>query len=78
VVEVYRYDEALTEYRMEFCDETLRRYVERRNAKLTFDSRKRIALQFLYGLNYIHTQGLLHRDISLQNVLLKVYAGAQC
>jgi len=27
----------------------------------------------LYGLNYIHGQGHLHRDISLQNVLLKVY-----
>jgi serine/threonine protein kinase len=28
----------------------------------------------LYGLNYIHSEGLLHRDISLQNVLLKVFA----
>jgi len=75
VVEVYRYDEDRNEYRMEFCDETLRNYVSRRNATLGFASRKRIALQFLYGLNYIHLQGLLHRDISLQNVLLKVFAG---
>lgn len=45
----------------------------KRNATLSFSSRKRIALQFLYGLNYIHTKGLLHRDISLQNVLMKVY-----
>jgi len=74
VVEVYRYDEDRNEYRMEFCDETLRNYVNRRNATLAFASRKRIALQFLYGLNYIHSQGLLHRDISLQNVLLKVFA----
>ncbi len=74
VVEVYRYDEDRNEYRMEFCDETLRNYVSRRNATLAFASRKRIALQFLYGLNYIHSQGLLHRDISLQNVLLKVFA----
>lgn len=74
VVEVYRYDEDRNEYRMEFCDETLRNYINRRNANLAFASRKRIALQFLYGLNYIHTEGLLHRDISLQNVLLKVFA----
>jgi len=58
---------------MEFCDETLRDYIHKRNAKLSFASRKRIALQFLYAINYIHTQGFLHRDISLQNVLLKVY-----
>ncbi len=74
VVQVYRYDEDRNEYRMEFCDETLRNYVNRRNATLASASRKRIALQFLYGLNYIHSQGLLHRDISLQNVLLKVFA----
>lgn len=74
VVEVYRYDEDRNEYRMEFCDETLRNYINRRNASLAFASRKRIALQFLYGLNYIHSEGLLHRDISLQNVLLKVFA----
>lgn len=75
VVEVYRYDEARNEYRMEFCEETLRAYVTKRNKVLTFATRKRIALQFLYGLNYIHSQRLLHRDISLQNVLLKVYDG---
>lgn len=74
VVQVFRYDEDRNEYRMEFCEETLREYVNRRNSKLTFSTRKRIALQFLYGLNYIHSQGYLHRDISLQNVLLKVYS----
>ncbi|MGY1855397.1 protein kinase family protein [Modestobacter sp. SYSU DS0290] len=76
VVEVYRYDEERNEYRMEFCDETLRSYIKKRNASLTFAYRKRIVLQFLYGLNYIHREGLLHRDISLQNVLLKVYASS--
>jgi tRNA A-37 threonylcarbamoyl transferase component Bud32 len=75
VLQVYHYDADRNEYRMEFCDETLRSYVSRRNARLAFASRKRIALQFLYGLNYVHGQGLLHRDISLQNVLLKVFDG---
>lgn len=74
VVEVYRYDESRDEYKIEFCDETLRNYIGRRNSRLSFATRKRIALQFLYGISYIHSQNLLHRDLSLQNVLLKVYA----
>lgn len=73
VVSVYQYDETRNEYRMEFCEETLRGYISRRNGRLSFASRKRIALQFLYGINYIHSEELLHRDVSLQNVLLKVY-----
>ena len=73
VIEVYKYDVERNEYRMEFCDETLRTYIARTNGSLAFASRKRIALQFLYGINYIHTQGHLHRDISLQNVLVKLF-----
>lgn len=73
VVEVYKFDESRNEYRMEFCDSTLRDYILRRNGKLNFSTRKRVALQFLYGVSYIHSQGLLHRDISLQNVLMKVF-----
>ncbi|MFC9470996.1 protein kinase family protein [Nocardia sp. NPDC056952] len=73
VVQVFRYGEDRDEYRMEFCEETLRNYIGRRNKKLKLATRKRIALQFLYGMSYIHSQNLLHRDVSLQNVLLKVY-----
>ncbi|MCQ4620695.1 protein kinase family protein [Corynebacterium sp. CCUG 71335] len=73
IVEVYSYNEEKNEYRMEYCDDTLREYIKRRNNTLSFGSRRSIALQFLYGLNYIHREGILHRDISLQNILLKVY-----
>jgi tRNA A-37 threonylcarbamoyl transferase component Bud32 len=73
ILEVYQYNRERNEYRIEYCDDTLRRFIARRNSKLSFSSRKRIALQFLYGINYLHGQELLHRDISLQNVLLKVY-----
>jgi hypothetical protein len=74
IVEVYQYDETRNEYLMAYCDETLRDYIARRNNKLSFASRKRIALQFLYGINYIHYEGLLHRDVSLQNVMVKVFS----
>ncbi|MFF4751520.1 protein kinase family protein [Streptomyces sp. NPDC002514] len=73
IVEVFQYDETRNEYKMEFCDSTLREYIKRRNDKLHFSSRKRIALQFLYGINYLHSKGILHRDVSLQNVLVKTY-----
>jgi len=53
-VEVYRYDEAHNEYRSEYCDTTLRDYIATRNRKLGFAARKRIALQFLHGVNYLH------------------------
>jgi serine/threonine protein kinase len=75
IVEVYQYDETRNEYKMEYCDLTLRDYIAKRNNKLSFASRRRIALQFLYGINYIHREGLLHRDVSLQNVMLKVFGG---
>ncbi|MFC9187471.1 protein kinase family protein [Streptomyces cyaneofuscatus] len=75
IVEVYQYDETRNEYKMEFCESTLRDYIKKRNSKLQFSSRKRIALQFLYGINYIHHEGLLHRDVSLQNVLVKTFSG---
>jgi len=73
VVQVYKYNDDRNEYRMEYCDTTLREYIGKRNGTLTFGTRKRIALQFLYGINYLHAKGYLHRDISLQNTLLKVY-----
>lgn len=73
ILEVYKYDASRNEYRMEHCDATLRQYISQRNNNLHFSTRKRIALQFLYGMSYIHSQKLLHRDISLQNVLMKVY-----
>ena len=73
IVEVYQYDDTRNEYMMEYCQETLRHYIARRNSKLSPASRKRIALQFLYGINYIHHKRLLHRDVSLQNVMIKLF-----
>jgi Serine/threonine protein kinase len=73
VLEVYRYNESRNDYTMEFCDSTLEAFIAARNATLPFSSRRRIALQFLYGLNYLHSKRILHRDISLRNVLVKIH-----
>lgn len=75
ILDVYRYDEEQHSYTMEYCSTTLEQYVAKRNGdpNFEFSTRRRIALQFLYGLNYIHLEGHCHRDISLRNVLLRVY-----
>lgn len=75
VLQVYRYSADRHEYTMECCDVTLGQYIANNNAKLSFEIRKRVALQFLYGLNYLHSKGHLHRDVSYRNVLVKRYDG---
>lgn len=73
VVEVYSYDDANNQYTMECMDESIYKYINRENAKLTLSDRKRIIAQIGKGLSYIHSKGLLHRDISLTNVFIKHY-----
>lgn len=73
ILEAYRYNEERADYTMEFCDSTLEAYIEARNDRLSFEHRRRIALQFLYALNYLHRKDILHRDISRRNILVKIY-----
>lgn len=73
VVQVFEFSEDRNEYSMEYCHGTLRSHIKRINNTVGFATRKRISLQFLYGMNHLHRRGLLHRDVSLQNVLVKTY-----
>lgn len=78
VLEVHRFQEKDWSYTMEHCDATLDEYVGKRNNQPGFGlmTRKRIALQFLYGLNFIHSKGHFHRDLSIRNVLLRTFGGS--
>ncbi len=77
ILEVYRYSEERNDYTMEHCDSTLEKYIGAQSARLQFGTRRRIALQVLFALNYLHDRAILHRDISLRNILIKRYdAGA--
>lgn len=73
VVEVYRYDDDRNEYTMECCDTNVRDFIRKHNNTLSFNVRRTLALQCLYGLNFLHQNDVLHRDVSPQNVLLRLY-----
>lgn len=75
IVNVHRFDADQNQYTMEHCDATLRQHIEKTNNTVTFSTRKRMALQFLYGARHLHARGHLHRDVSYQNVLVKQYDG---
>ena len=42
---------------------------------MTREERINLIMQIFKGLDYIHKKGILHRDISLKNVLIKKYDG---
>ena len=73
ILKVYRYEENNNEYYAEFVDETLYDYIIRNNNKISIEKRKNIAYQIFKAFSYIHSKELLHRDISLTNVLIKHY-----
>lgn len=58
---------------MEYADETLSKYVNRSNNSLLFENRRVLIEQLFRAFMYIHTKGILHRDISLTNILVKHY-----
>ena len=75
IVKAYKYNQDNNSYIMEYCDYTLNKYISNNNNKyfLDFNFRRNIALQFLKGLKYLHSKEILHRDISLNNILIKEY-----
>ena len=77
VIEVYSYDTENNEYTMEYMDETvcdyIGKYIGTHAHELSLGKRKNIIFQVCRGLEYIHSKGILHRDLSLTNVFIKHY-----
>nr|WP_281070192.1 protein kinase family protein [Paeniglutamicibacter psychrophenolicus] len=73
ILKVYGYDHSGPSYSMEYCDFTLLKYISENNTKLNFGVRKRIAQQFLYGINHLSVKEILHRDLSFTNVLVQQF-----
>ena len=75
ILNVYTYDEDSEQYIMDLADYTLLGYLEK-YPNLDINIRKSIAKQVLCGFKYLHSKGLLHRDIAYNNVLIFVYEDA--
>lgn len=73
ILEVYNYNDKNNEYTMEYMDGTLDKYIYENNTKLQEKDRIGLVRQVLKAFKYIHSHKLLHRDISLKNVLVKKY-----
>lgn len=73
VLEVHRYFQESNEYVMEYIEKNLDSYISKNNTTLSHAHRKNIGNQILKGFSYIHLKGILHRDISPKNILVKEY-----
>ena len=67
-IEVVR-DENFQQIYMELCEDELNRYIERREVSLS--DIKHALTGVLRGLQHLHHQNIIHRDVKPQNILLK-------
>ncbi|WP_137655452.1 protein kinase family protein [Bifidobacterium moukalabense] len=73
ILKVYRYDESDDSYTMEYCEHTLKDYISHNNQKMLYWARRKMAMQFLYAMNFLHKREVYHRDLSYRNVLIHTY-----
>lgn len=73
IIKAYTYNDEKNEYTMELADKTIHKFIRKHNNTLTFESRRKLIIQLLNAFEYIHNKGILHRDVSYQNILIKKY-----
>ncbi|EAI2597340.1 protein kinase family protein, partial [Campylobacter jejuni] len=73
ILKVYSLDENKKEYIMEYVDFTLKEYIHKNNSKLSSDERISLGIQIIKGIKTLWNKNILHRDISLKNILIKQY-----
>lgn len=58
---------------MQLCDLTLRSWLDERNkssCQINHDLNQKIFRQILVGVEYIHSQGVIHRDLKPRNIFV--------
>ncbi|MCQ5457041.1 protein kinase [Bacillus paralicheniformis] len=75
IIEVYNFDEDNHQYTMEYADETLEDFISKNDEKLNVNKRISLVRQILQAFIYINSKGVLHRDISTKNILIKKFEG---
>lgn len=75
ILKVYRFDQKEKQYTMEYANETLFTFIEKNNSNLSITMRINLVRQTLRAFEYIHSKGLLHRDISPTNILIQKFDG---
>lgn len=73
IIEVYNYDEESNQYIMEYIDKTLEEYIISKSGNLEATEKRNLIFQILKAFQYLHSKNLLHRNISVTNILIKEY-----
>ncbi|POG58196.1 kinase-like domain-containing protein [Rhizophagus irregularis DAOM 181602=DAOM 197198] len=56
---------------MQYADgSNLQKYLKDNFKNLTWDDKKKLAFQIAEGLNYLHNENILHRDLHSKNILI--------
>jgi len=73
IVQIYDYkiNEDTIAIQMEYCDKTLFQYKEEKGGKLSLSEIKEIFFQLNNALKYLSEKNIIHRDLKLENVLIK-------
>ncbi|MCU5516140.1 protein kinase [Bacillus wiedmannii] len=71
ILDVYSLDKEKNYYIMECADETLEDYVEQHPNLENLREKLIFVRQICNAFQYIHSKGILHRDISPKNILIK-------
>lgn len=56
---------------LELCDQGLDQYIKDKGGKISESEARTFGLQILNGLSALHSVNMSHRDLKLDNVLLK-------